>query len=126
LDALHTANAGKRAVVGDLEEVAAAIFDECMPAAHTVEDPIRQNLCFSRGTVRNCARDLRSRGGRCSGRSQRALSLPLEPIDSLSDTSKFRIWLGLSALDPVKATGQRGELIIGVPSRAFDVCLERG
>src|SRR5262249_30902311 len=74
LDALHPANTGKRAVVGDLEEVALAIFNKCMAAPHAVEDPIRQDLCLSpsRG-VRNCACDLGSR----SGRSHRALSLLL-------------------------------------------------
>jgi hypothetical protein len=128
LDALHPTDAGKRAVVGDLEEVAVAIFDERMAAAHAVEDPIRQDLCFSRsrGTARNCAGDLSGPGGRCSGRSQRALSLFLEPIQGLGDTSELHIWLGLRAFDPVEAIGQRGELIIGVPSRAFDGRLERG
>src|SRR6516225_9107729 len=121
LDALHPAKAGKRAVVGDLEEVALAIFDECMAAPHAVEDPIRQNFCLSRSraTVWNRACDLR-------GRSHRAPSLLLEPIDGLSDTSKLHIWLGLRALNPVETIGQRGELIVGVSSRAFDVCLERG
>ena len=128
LDALHPAKAGKRAVVGDLEKVAVAIFDERMATPHAAEDPIRQNLCFSRsgGTVRNRARNLRGRGGPCSGRSNRALSLLFEPIDGLGDTSKLQIWLDLHALDPVEAIGQRGELIVGVPSRAFDGCPERG
>src|SRR5215472_18375423 len=103
LDALHPAKAGKRAVVGDLEEVALTIFDKCMAAPYAVEDPIRQDLCLSpsRG-VRNCACDLGSR----------ALSLLLEPIHGLSDTSKLHIWLGLRALDPVETIGQRGELMI--------------
>jgi len=74
----------------------------------------------------NCACDLRGRGGRCSDRSHRALSLLLEPIDGLSDTSKLHIWLGPRALDPVETIGQRGELMIGVATSAFDVCLERG
>jgi hypothetical protein len=47
LNALHPAKAGKRAVAGNLEEVALAIFDECMPAAYAMEDPIRQDLSFS-------------------------------------------------------------------------------
>src|SRR6516165_4937880 len=54
------------------------------------------------------------------------LSFLLEPIDGLSDTSKLHIWLGLRALDPVEAIGQRGELTIGVATSAFDVRLERG
>src|SRR6516165_2680074 len=112
LDALHPAKAGKPAVVGDLKEVAVAIFDERMAAPHTVEDPIRQDLCFSRSrrTVRDSARDL-------SGRSHHFLSFLFEPIDGLSDTSKLHIWLGLRALDPVEAIGQRGELLIGVARR---------
>jgi hypothetical protein len=67
-----------------------------------------------------------SRGGRCSDRSHRALSLLFEPIDGLSDTSKLHIWLGPRALDPVETISQRGELMIGVATSAFDVCLERG
>src|SRR5262245_44462886 len=127
-DALHPAKAGKRAVAGNLEEVAVAIFDERMPAAYAKEDPIRQDFCFSwsRWTVRNCARGLRGGGSRCSGRSQHALSFLLEPIDGFGDTSKLRIWFGLRALDAVEAIGQPGKLIIGAASRALDVCLERG
>jgi hypothetical protein len=128
LDALHPAKAGKRAVAGNLEEVAVAIFDERMPAAHAVEDPIRQDLCFSwsRRTVRNCARGLRRGGNRRDGRSHHPLSFLLEPIDGFSDTSKLRIWVGLRALDAIEAIGQPSKLIIGVASRALDVCLERG
>ena len=59
LDALHPTNARKHAVVGDLEEVAVVIFD----------------FSRSRRTVRNCARDLRGGGSRCSGRSRYVLSV---------------------------------------------------
>jgi hypothetical protein len=99
-----------------------------MPAAYAVEDPIRQDLCFSlnRRTVRNGARGLRARGSRRSGRSHHALSLLLEPIDGFSDTSNLRIWVGLRALNVVETIRQPGKLIIGVASRALDVCLERG
>jgi hypothetical protein len=103
------------------------VLDECTPAAHAVEDPIRQDLCFSwsRWTVRNCSRGLRGGGSRCDSRSHHPLSFLLEPIDGFSDTSKLRIWVSLSALDAIEAISQPGKLIIGVASRALDVCLER-
>jgi hypothetical protein len=128
LDRLHPAKAGKHAIAGDLEEVAVPIFDKRIAAAaHAVEDPIREDLCFSqsRWTVENCAGSFRDLGSRCRRRSH-ALSLLLQPIDGFSDTSKLHIWLSLRTLDAIEAIGQPGELIIDVAGRAFDirVCTE--
>src|SRR6516165_4937881 len=100
LDALHPAKAGKPAVVGDLKEVAVAIFDERMAAPHTVEDPIRQDLCFSRSrrTVRDSARDL-------SGRSHHFLSF----FPSRADRRPQRYEQASYLARPARARSGRGD-----------------